>query len=298
LLAIAVAISTGPTFLAHLPLTLFRYPARLVPLGAFAIVALAVAGWDRVRPNRRWADLIVVALVLADLAPRVWPLLRAEPFRRDVVPYVRTVGAETKVMRVGTIDPVKRTAWIAGYLNLYDRRYDEFTPAPAVAYRYVKRHRQLVDAPTRQELAKSAVGWVLTTYNLAPAFLPFTRHDGVTLYRNRETLPMAALMMRAPLTIVPLRARLGTARASVTVDAAREGVIVLHQQDAPGWRVFIDGIEARSVTIGGLFRAVQVTRGHHEIVWSYHVPGLVVGATLTCFSLIALTLFSFVKRAR
>ncbi|HKR63815.1 MAG TPA: hypothetical protein VJZ00_08790, partial [Thermoanaerobaculia bacterium] len=48
LLAFAIVIATGPAFLAHLPLTLFRYPARLVPFAALAIAALAVAGWDRV----------------------------------------------------------------------------------------------------------------------------------------------------------------------------------------------------------------------------------------------------------
>ncbi len=298
LLAIAIFVSTGPVFLAQLPLTLFRYPARLVPLGALALAALAVAGWDRVRPNRRWVDLIVVAIVVADLAPRVWPLLRSAPFRTDVVPYAREVGAETKIMRVGRVDPAKRTAWIAGYLNLYDHRFDAFTPAPAIAKKYVERHRQLLDAPTRPELARRAIGWVVTSYDLRPAFAPVARVDGVTLYGNRATLPMAALLMREPATLLSLPVRFDASRITVTVEAPREGVVVLHQQHVPGWRVFIDGIEARSVPIDGVFHGVQVTRGRHEIVFSYHAPGLFFGAMVTIFSVMALTLFMFVKRTR
>jgi hypothetical protein len=298
LLGISILISTGPSFLAHLPLTLFRYPARLVPLAAFALIALAVTGWDRVRPNRRWADLLVVAIVVADLSPRVVPLLHSVPFRTDVVPYAKEVGAETKIIRVGRVDPAKRTAWIAGYLNLYDHRFDAFTPAPAIAKTYVERHRQLLDAPTRPELARRAIGWVITSYDLRPAFAPMARVDGVTLYGNRATLPMAALLMREPSTLRTLPVRFEASRIIVSARAPREGVVVLHEQQVPGWSVSIDGIEARSVPIDGLFRGVQITRGAHEIVWTYHAPGLFFGAMVTIFSVMALTLFLFVKRTR
>ena len=298
LLGLAIVLSTGPPVLAHLPLTLFRYPARLVPLGAFALVALAVAGWDRVRPHRRWVDLVVIALLIVDLAPRMSVLLRSAPFRTDVVPYTREAGADSKLLRVGRVDPRKRAEWIVGYLNLYDRRFDAFTAAPAIAKEYVRRHRELLDAPTRQELARRGIGWVVTSYDLSSAFEPVARHDGVTLYRNRPTLPTAVLMTRAPLRVIALPVRMESSRVTVTVDAPREGLIVLHQQLAPGWRVLVDGVEARQVPIHGLFRGVQVTRGQHEILWKYRAPGLVAGAVMTMFSLIALTLSSFVKRTR
>jgi len=297
LLALSIAISTGPALLAQIPLTLFRYPARLIPLGALALAALAVAGWDRIRRDRRWLDLIVVALVLADLAPRVWGLFESAPFRTDVVPYAREAGAQTMILRVGRVDPAKRAAWIAGYLNLYERRFDAFTPAPAIANAYVQRHRQVLDAPTRPELAKRSIGWIVTSYDLRRAFVPVAHLDGVTLYSNRATLPMGALLMREPSTLLPLSVRFDSSRIAVTVDAPRDGVVVLHQQRVPGWRVFIDGLEARSVPIDGLFHGVQVTRGRHEIVFRYRAPGLIPGAIVTILSLITLTLFLFVKRA-
>lgn len=298
LLAFAVVLSAGPELLARLPLTLFRYPARLVPLGALALIALAVAGWDRIRPDRRWADLIVIGLVLVDLAPRVRPLLVSGPFRRDVVPYARELGANTKIMRVGVVDSARRAAWMAGYLNLYDRRFDAFTPAPAVASHYVKRHGELLDSPDRKELSRRAIGWVLTSYDLPSPYVPVARQNDVTMHRNPGALPMAALMMYRPPRIIPLEVHLDSSRASVTVDAERVGVVVLHQQAAPGWRVTIDGRDAESIAVDGLFRGVRVERGRHQIVWVYRPPALIGGAFVTLITLISLTTFSFVKRAR
>ena len=298
LLGCVVAVSTGPEWLTRLPLTLFRYPARLVPLGALAIAALAVAGYDRIRGERRWLDVLVVVLVIADLVPRVWPLLQSAPFRTDVVPYAREVGAQSKMLRVGAIDPSRRAAWISGYLNLYEHRFDAFTAAPVISQRYASMHRRLLEQPTRRELAQKAIGWVVTDRDLAPAFTREAGGDGVTVYRNQLTFPMAVLLVRNPLTLIPAHVTFDTTHARVTVDAPREGVILLHQQDAPGWQVMVDGVEAGTTLQGELFRAVQVTRGHHIIVWKYRPRSLFAGASITVLTLISLVLFSFVKRTR
>jgi hypothetical protein len=298
LLAVSILISFGPRFLAQLPLTLFRYPARLVPLAALAVAALAVAGWERIRPKRRWVDLVVVLVVVLDLVPRAWPLLPSAPFRRDVIPYAKEVGAEAKFLRAGTVDARHRTAWISGYLNLYDRRFDAFTAAPVASNAYVRVHRSLLENPTREELARKGIGWVVTRHELAPAFAPVARAENVTVYRNRRTLPMAFLTTRAPLAVHPVRVQLDTSRVRVSVDAPREGVVVVLQQRAPGWRVHIDGVEAREFAIDALFRGVQVTRGHHEIVWTYRPRSLFFGAIVTAITLLAMTLVPFVKRAR
>jgi hypothetical protein len=292
----AFLISLGPGFLARLPLTIFRYPARLVPLAALAIAALAVAGWERFRTKRRWVDVAVVALVLIDLVPRVWPLLESAPFRTDVVPYPGAVAAETKFLRIDPIDASKRAAWISGYLNLYDRRFDSFTAAPVVFDDYVRMHRALLAKPTGEELARKAIAWLVTTRDLR--IPPAARAANVAVYHNRDTFPMAYLIVREPLSVLPLRVRLDSSHAFVTVDAPREGVVVVLQQHDPGWRVYLDGLESRSIVVDRLFRGVQVTQGHHRIVWKYRPRSLFSGAAVTSITLLAMTLFSFVKRAR
>jgi hypothetical protein len=215
-----------------------------------------------------------------------------------VVPYAREVGAHSKILRVGAIDPSRRAAWISGYLNLYERRFDAFTAAPVISERYASMHRRLLEKPTREELAQKAIGWVVTTRDLAPAFTPETSADGVMVYRNHLTFPMAVLLVRSPLTLIPARATFDTTQARVTIDAPREGVILLHQQDAPGWHATVDGVDAGSTLQGELFRAVQVTRGHHVIVWKYRPRSLLAGATITVLTLMSLVLFAFVKRTR
>lgn len=156
LLGVAVVISTGPLLLLTLPVTLFRYPARLVPFGAFAIIALAVVGWDRLRPEKRWADLVLVLVITVDVLVRVQPLLVTAPFRTDVVPYRREIGARSKFLRNGAIDPERRAAWIAGYLNLYDRRFDAFTAAPLASAKYVRAYASFAD---RDRLSQAGVGF-------------------------------------------------------------------------------------------------------------------------------------------
>ena len=296
LLAVTLVISLGPRFLTQLPITLFRYPARLVPLAAIAIAALAVAGWERVRPNRRWVDLVVVLVVLLDLAPHALPLLQSAPFRVDVVPYPRAVGQETKILRVGALDARQRPAWIAGYLNLYERRFDMSTASPLASDDYMRMYRALQEKPSKEGLAQNGIGWILTSVRLG--LRPAARAGNVTAYLHSDTMPMAFLIMRNPMTAVPARARLDSTSARVTVDAPREGVLVLLQQNAPGWRAEIDGREARTFPVGDLFRGVQLTRGPHEVVWRYRPWSLFFGASVTCLTLLAMTLSLFVKRTR
>src|SRR5438874_4586896 len=78
LLAVSVIVSAGSgELLTRLPLTIIRYPARVVPLGALAIAALAVIGFERLP---RVATPLIILLVIFDLVPRVGPLLQSAPF--------------------------------------------------------------------------------------------------------------------------------------------------------------------------------------------------------------------------
>ena len=94
--------------------------------------------------------------------------------------------------------------------------------------------------------------------------------------------------------------------ASVTVHAPRDGVVVLSQQDAPGWNVTVDGEERVKLLAHGMFRAVEVTAGRHEIVWWYRPRSLTAVAVITIFAMMWMILFesrlmhlkSFVKRWR
>ncbi|HEV7768547.1 MAG TPA: YfhO family protein [Thermoanaerobaculia bacterium] len=298
LLLCAIAISMGPAWLTRLPVTLFRYPARLVPFAAFAIAALAVMGWQKLRADRRWLDLIVVLVIAADLLVRAQPLLETAPFRTDVVPYDASIGTTAKILRFGDVDAQERAAWISGYLNLYDRRFDAFTAAPLASGPYVRMYRKLLATPTFTSFANAGVAYILTKDRLPEPWYPVTAAGRVRVYRNPQAFPMAAHFSPGSESLRRADWKLDTSSARVTVNAPHDGVLVLRQQAARGWRVTIDGQPARSLIVDDIFRGVSVAKGRHEIVWTYRPPSLYIGAAITLMSLLAMQIPAFVKRAR
>lgn len=293
LLLFAIAVGSGPELLARLPLTLFRYPARLVPLGALAIAGLAVAGWDRIRADKRWLDLLLVLLVVADLLPRVQPLLRAGAWDPRAVPYPKAIGSDLQLVRVGAIDASRRASWIAGYLNLYDRRFDTHTAAPFASERYLRAHYALLETPTAERLAFFSAGYVLASMEMPRGLTPIARAGDVTVYRTSFAWPMARLVSN-DLAVRASSWEVTTTSARIVIDTPKQGMVVLAQQLAPGWSVTVDGEPRPPVLHDGVFRAVEVMKGRHEVVWSYRPRALFAGAAVTLVTIIALV----VKRSR
>ncbi|MCU1348690.1 MAG: conserved rane protein of unknown function, partial [Acidobacteria bacterium] len=290
-LAVAVVVGSGPSILARLPLTLFRYPARMVPLAALAIVALAVAGWDRIRPKHRWADLLLVAVIAVDLLTVVRPLLITSPFNPHPVAFPPEVGARSKILRVASDTSAiaaNRAGWIGGYVNLFERRFDAWTAAPVISQRYADYYAAIFASSDFSVADALAVGWVLSAQPSLPLprFTPAIRVNGVTAYRVRAPKPMARLRTDDGRELPVESLALDAASARVRVDAPRAGIVVLAQQDAPGWHVFVDGKEVAKRLDRGILRAAAVPAGRHEVVWRYRPRTLVAGIPITLAALL------------
>ncbi len=337
LLIVSAVIATGShlpsaALIEQSPLTLFRYPSRMVPFAALAIVALAVLGWDRFRPKRRWADLVLVAILLVDLIPRAMPLLVTAPFTPSATLYPVEAGRRAKLIRIHDRPIVDRKAWIAGYANLYHRRFDASTAAPVVSRRYLDIHDATLTGRRSDLLSLLSVGFVLSDRYVGPPLEPIAAVRGVTMYLNPAAPPMAtflagwssfgtpeeatkALLMNVSSTAVPVAGApatppfdpgaapstiealtVGTRNARVVVNAARDGIVMLSQQDAPGWRVYVDGEEKEKLLAGGIFRAVAVPRGRHEVMWEWNPRSLRTGMVITIMTIVTLQGRSFVKR--
>jgi len=280
--SIVFATASAAALLAHLPLTLFRYPARLVPLGALAIAAIAVEGWDVVArwiPIRAIAVLVAVAIA-AELLSFTKPLLVTAPMQwKNPVPYDAGVGRTLKIVRAG--DPrlvaENRRAWIAGYLNLYQRRFDAWTAAPLVSRRYAELYERAVRDRGMTLLSSMSVGYVL-----AP------RGADVVVYRNDAARPLVS----PPPTLLAFGANF--IHAAVALPNA--STVIVTQQCASGWSVDIDGKSA-SLDASGDFLAVRVPAGKHDVAFRYRSVPLVAGAFLTLLALLRLLLpKTFVKR--
>jgi hypothetical protein len=298
LLAVAIAVSTGPVWLSRLPLTLFRDPARLVPFAALAVAGLAAMGWQHVRAERRWLDLLIVLIIAGDLLMRARPLLGTGPFRRDVVPYDASIGISAKILRFGEVDARERAAWMSGYLNLYDRRFDAFTAAPLATSAYVRMHRQLLQEARLDSFAYAGVEFILTKDHPPPPWRPVASAGSVRVFRNQQAYPMAAHFTPGSPSVRWVNWTLDTSSARLTVNAPRDGMVVLRQQPARGWHVTVDGKRAEPLVVDGIFRGVSVTKGRHEILWTYRPPSLFIGAALTMMTLATMQISAFVKRSR
>ena len=298
LLAFAIVVAAGPGLLTQLPLTLFRYPARLVPFGVLALTALAAKGWDRIRPDKRWLDLVLVLVLVADLLPRARPLLGTAPFRTDVVPWSREIGTFGKVLRFGEVEITKRAQWMSGYLNLYDRRFDAFTAAPLASAEYVRRHRELLSKPSFESFAYAGIVHILTPSALPEPWYPVEQKGTLVAFRNEGAFPMAAHFAPGSSSLRRASWKLDTSSATIVVNAPSDGIVVLRQQAARGWKVTVDGIPGKPLVIDRMFRGVSVKKGRHTIVWKYDPPSIRSGAVMTIITLLALQVSLFVKRSR
>jgi hypothetical protein len=75
-------------------------------------------------------------------------------------------------------------------------------------------------------------------------------------------------------------------QVSLRASLPRTGLVVLDDAWAPGWSVSVDGRPARALQADVVLRGVVVPAGSHEIVWSYRVPGLRLGALLSLLGLL------------
>jgi hypothetical protein len=285
--------------LTSLPLTVIRYPARVVPLAALGLVVLVVMGWNRAESTLRfrWLFFVAVALVIADLVPRIPPLLASAPFDAGAVPYAVPIGRDGKILRLmggRTLSSgFDRRSWISGYLNLFGRRFDAWTAAPVVSERYTAAFRAALVRPAAADAM--SIEYVLATRHV-DALPVVARAGDVLVHRNGMALPMAYWRDRAGRVVRATALAFTPSAVHIVVDAPSDGWLVLTQQRARGWSVSIDNVPARAEA-DGVFRSVRVPAGRHHVTWRYRPLSFFIGSALTILA-IARMLFSsrFVKR--
>ncbi|HEX7193248.1 MAG TPA: hypothetical protein VF381_16880 [Thermoanaerobaculia bacterium] len=306
-IALVATVASGPRWLTHLPLTIFRYPSRVVPFAAFAIVALAVAGWDAIRRRSAIVDAVLIAAIVIDLLVATKPLRVTAPFTTKQIPYDASIGRDRKVLQEYSDVALyggSRGSWMSGYLNLYEHRFAALTAAPVTSQRYLDLYyRALRDLSA---LRAMAVGWVISASPIGPPFARVAGAQHVGVYQFGAALPMAYVVSRESGVVggsathdsrLTTHVTLGTSRVSVHSDTASPGTLVLTQNDAPGWSVAIDGARARKMRAFGAFRAVSLPAGSHEIAWTYRPRSILFGGVVTFFTIAALIISTrFVKQ--
>lgn len=87
-------------------------------------------------------------------------------------------------------------------------------------------------------------------------------------------------------------------RIEVQVQAARRALLVLSDQDAPGWWAEVDGQPRPIVTANYLARGVWIEAGPHRVVFRYRAPGLLAGWAVLATALAAVGAWTLLRRRR
>jgi uncharacterized membrane protein YfhO len=77
-------------------------------------------------------------------------------------------------------------------------------------------------------------------------------------------------------------------RVELHAELDGDGLLVLGEQNFPGWGVEVDGEARPLLTVNSLFRGVSLAAGEHEIVFRYRPPRFRQGCVLAALALLGL----------
>jgi hypothetical protein len=110
-----------------------------------------------------------------------------------------------------------------------------------------------------------------------------------------ETTPSAAISGAAKVGDVEVTSYEAN-RVRLRARASAESMLVLSENDYPGWRAYVDGAAAAIVRVNYGLRGVVVPAGEHEILFVYRPWSVLGGALISLATAVVLGLFCFVKR--
>jgi hypothetical protein len=233
----------------------------------------------------RWVPLALASIVIFELTRAIAPLMASAPFEPHPTPYDVRLARDSKLIRTLQTRSFDRRAWISGYMNLFDRRFDSWTAAPVVTQRYVQAYRQALRDPGQRDAM--SIGYVLDD-----------RTGRVEMYRSATARPLAYWRGDEGAIVPPSLLAITTTALHVVIDAPRDGTLIVTQQSSDAWRASIDGVPAQRLK-EEMFCAVRVKQGRHAIAWRYRPSSLVIGAIITAIGIFRVALSpKFVKRAK
>lgn len=133
-----------------------------------------------------------------------------------------------------------------------------------------------------------SVSHVVSAYELPQTELPLVAiHRGRWVYRNPYQRPRAWVQQGDGLspedTWRPVREFVWEPNA-VQVLAEGPGVLVVAENDYPGWHARVDGEPASLLQVGGLLRGVQIGQGEHQVEFVFRPLAALLGALVSFFS--------------
>jgi len=132
-----------------------------------------------------------------------------------------------------------------------------------------------------ERLGLLSVSEVLAAYPVRPGgFEPAGTFQGQFRYTNPAARPRAWVETRTPPGWRPIESE-DWSPNRIQIVASGPGRLVLSELSYPGWQVEVDGDSAELQTVSGLFRAVNLPAGEHEIWFRLRPASLIAGLGIT-----------------
>jgi hypothetical protein len=141
------------------------------------------------------------------------------------------------------------------------------------------------------KLGQLNVAYILSEYPVESIDLTLMENNqGVYLYQNELVQPRGWIQDALDLSSTTWRAidSLTWSPNRITVQAEGPGTLVLSEIAYPGWKVTVDGTKAEWQAADNLLRAVVLSTGDHEVVFSFQPWTVYLGCGITLIFLLAL----------
>ena len=155
--------------------------------------------------------------------------------------------------------------------------------------------------PDAEKLGLLGVKYIVSAFPIRAQTLVFEGTYGEAhIYRNPHALPLAWVQ---PIDTEPGKeirpvAQMDRRPNTITVLAEGPGRLVLSEVAYPGWIVMVDGTEQEIETAGGLFRAVTLASGSHQVTFSFRPALVLLGLGLALLAWAGLAWILMVERKR
>lgn len=141
--------------------------------------------------------------------------------------------------------------------------------------------------PNSDDLGKLSVRTVLSAYPVDASGLEFVDNiDGVYVYEVVEARPRAWVEEESGGWKFVKELRWTPNRIEIEADGP--GLLVLSEIQYPGWNASIDGKSAHIMTSDGIFRAVSLTEGTHNVVFEFQPLTVFLGLLCTFAAIVGL----------
>jgi hypothetical protein len=135
---------------------------------------------------------------------------------------------------------------------------------------------------------------------LVPSYRIVPHDRQIAAYSDSTTDPATVTLLAEAPGVTPVPGgtvtidRYGLNKVELSTDTPGPSILRLADLAFPGWRVTIDGREAKALVADYMLRAVAVPAGRHKVVWEFHDPAFEKGLRISLASFAAILLMYLV----